>query len=90
MTNQDLFRFPFVDRGTETKMLRTALSDRNKIPVIFGAHGAGKTEFIKQFCKNEYPNDYIYVSFEEEQSGIGSIDQFMSVIQENAEQGFFD
>ncbi|MBO3810265.1 MAG: ATP-binding protein, partial [Candidatus Brockarchaeota archaeon] len=47
----------FIDREWELEFLEEKFGNKRQLIVIYGRRRVGKTELIKQFCKNK---DYIY------------------------------
>lgn len=64
MDNIDLFKFKFVDREVERKVVKKFLFDSNndKILWIHGESGVGKTELVKYFTENFKNYRFIHIN----------------------------
>lgn len=73
LEQQELFKGPFVERDTLTKLNEKSSSDL--IIIITGIRRCGKSVLLTQFKKNQHENDY-YINFDDDRLHTFNIDDF--------------
>jgi Tfp pilus assembly protein PilF len=78
-----------VDREESNKRLKYLINNTAKLPLIVGAHGVGKTYFIKNFMEKNSNLNCIYISFEAEIDEHNGIEKLLRALEKSKSISFF-